>query len=97
MIAVLVDLPDEAPAVRHFYAVAKPDQGRAEWAAVDCATTIGMVSVSPVRGVEPVEAVAALNIHTLKQIGLAAGQVKAMGRRWPRRWLGPAGADIVNK
>jgi hypothetical protein len=91
MIAVMVELADEPLPVRHFYAVAKPDQGRAEWAAVDCATALGMVATSPVGGVEPVEAVAPLALHTVKQIGLAPGQVKAMGRRWPRRWLGPAG------
>jgi hypothetical protein len=45
-----------------------------------------------VRGAEPVEAVAPLGLQTLKQMGLAPGQVQAQGRRWPRRWLGPAGA-----
>ncbi len=92
MIAVLVEIEGEPGPARHFYAVAKPDQGRAEWAAVDCATTLGMVATSPVRGIEPVEAVAPLSIHTLRQIGLPPGQSKPMGRRWPRRWLGPVGA-----
>ena len=95
MIAVMVELPDGGAAVRHFYAVAKPDQGRAEWAAVDCATAVGLVATSPVGGVEPVAAVAALSPALVKQIGLADGQVRALGPRWPRRWLGPQGAGVA--
>jgi hypothetical protein len=90
MIGVMVELPDTSAAVRHFYAVAKPDQARAEWAAVDCATALGRVATSPVGGEEPVKAMAPLPASTLRQFGVADGTVKALGWRWPRRWLPPA-------
>jgi hypothetical protein len=92
MIAVLVELPGAAAPVRHFYAVAKPDQGRAEWAAVDQATALGLVATSPLNGMEPVEAVSPLSAALIRQIGLAAGESRALGWRWPRRWLGPQGS-----
>ena len=97
MIAVLVEAPDAAAPVRHFYAVAKPDQGRAEWAAVDCATAAGPVAASPYRGMEPVEAIAPLAAPTVRQMGLAAGGTRALGARWPRRWLGPQGASAADE
>ena len=97
MIAVMVEPADGGGAVRHFYAVAKPDQGRAEWAAVDCATAFGLVATSPIGGLEPVAAVAPLTPALVKQIGLADGQVRALGPRWPRRWLGPQGAGVVQE
>ena len=97
MIAVLVELPGEAAPARCFYAVAKPDQGRAEWAAVDRATALGPVATSPVRGVEPVQAIAPLGADTVRQMGLASGQAKALVTRLPRRWLGPMSAASADE
>ena len=89
MIGVMVELPDAALPVRHFYAVAKPDQARAEWAAVDCATALGRVATSPVGGEEPVKALSPLPAALLKSFGVADGTVKALGRKLPRRWMPP--------
>jgi hypothetical protein len=86
IIGIMVE-PAGSPAVRHFFAVAKPDRAQAEWAAVDLAVAEGGVSPSPVGGVEPVDAVGALSAATLKAMGLAAGEIRALGVRWPRRWL----------
>jgi hypothetical protein len=35
-----------------------------------------------------VEAVAALSPDVARAMGLKDGQVKALGSRWPRRWIG---------
>jgi hypothetical protein len=90
MIGVMVETPEAVLPVRHFYAVARSDQARAEWAAIDCATALGRVATSPVGGEEPVKALAPLPASLLKQFGVADGAVKALGWRWPRRWLPPA-------
>ena len=87
MVGVMVELADEPEPVRHFYAVGHDDRSRAEWAAIDQALTIGAVAVSPVAGVEPVEAVAKLTPKTIRRFGLAEGRVQPLGRLWPRRWL----------
>ena len=87
MIGVMVEAEAGAPAVRQYYAVARPDRNRAEWAAVDQALILGAVATSPSGGNEPVEAVAPLQAATLKAMGLAPGQVRPLGPRWPRRWL----------
>lgn len=87
MIAVMVEAERGAAAVRQYFAVAKPDRNRAEWAAVDLALSLGAVATSPSGGNEPVEAVAPLSAGTCKAMGLATGQVRALGPRWPRRWL----------
>jgi hypothetical protein len=87
MIAVMVEAERGAAPVRQYYAVARPDRNRAEWAAVDLALTLGAVATSPSGGNEPVEAVAPLTAGTCTAMGLAAGQVRALGPRWPRRWL----------
>lgn len=92
MIAVLLTPEGEAEPVRCWFAVGKPDQQRAEWAAVDCALPLGRVATSPLRGVEPVEAVSLLPDRVVRVMGLAAGEVKALGRRIPRRWLAMAAA-----
>lgn len=88
MIGVLVDMAGEPAPVRHFFAVAKPDRARAEWAAVDRASDAGAISVSPSGGQEPVEALALISAATLAAMGLADGETRALGRRWPRRWIG---------
>jgi hypothetical protein len=86
LIGVLLNSGGEGP-VRHFYAIAQPDRARAEWAAADYALTEGAVAVSPHGGVEPVEAVCELSQAALKSLALRPGQVKALGWKWPRRWV----------
>lgn len=76
----------EAP-VRLYFAVARPDQARAEWAAVDLAVAAGRVATSPVGGVEPVQAVGPITATVAGRMALAAGAAKALGPRSPRRWL----------
>ncbi len=88
MIGVLVDVADEAAPTRHFFAVAKPDQARAEWAALDRASGAGAIAASPFGGMEPVEAIGPISAGTLKAMGLAPGETRALGRKWPRRWIG---------
>lgn len=88
MVGVMVELADEAEPVRHYYAVGHEDRSRAEWAAIDQALTIGAVAMSPVDGIEPVEAFARLSARTVRRLALAPGRVHPLGRLWPRRWLG---------
>jgi len=91
VIGVMVELPGESTAVRHFFAIGRPDRAQAEWAAVDRALLLGRVASSPVGGLEPVHAVAALSGQKMIALGLAASQVRDLGWRWPRRWVtGPS-------
>ena len=87
MIAVMVELAGERAPLRHFYAVAHEDRAKAEWTAVDHALGLGCIPGSPIKGVEPVQAIAALSAHKMDQLGLSKGQVRALGRQWPRRWV----------
>jgi hypothetical protein len=87
MIGVLLELDDEPNPLRHFYAVAQPDQARAEWAAADRALLAGVIASSPYGGMEPVEALGALSGHALRHLALQPGQTKELGRKWPRRFL----------
>jgi hypothetical protein len=87
IIGVLLDAAGEPEAVRHYFAVGQADQARAEWAATDRALAEGSVSTSPKDGVEPVEAVGALAERAARGLGLRAGEVRSLGRAWPRRWL----------
>ena len=87
MIGVLLELEDEPEPLRHFYAVAQPDQSRAEWAAADRALLAGIIASSPYGGMEPVEAVRALSGPALRLLGLKPGQLKAFGRKLPRGFL----------
>jgi len=87
MIGVMVELAGEPKALRHFFAVGADDRARAEWKAVDGALLIGRVATSPVGGLEPVHAVAAISPHTVGALALKSGEVRPLGRRWPRRWL----------
>ena len=48
---------------------------------------IGQVASSPVQGLEPVHVIGALNPRTVKSLGLKPGEVRALGWKWPRRWL----------
>lgn len=87
MIGVLVETPGEPQPTRHFYAVSRADRARAEWAAADQALGVGAIAASPYAGMEPVEAVAALSARAIALLGLDEGEMKALGTRWPRRWL----------
>ena len=55
---------------------------------LDAAVALGRVATSPVRGHEPVQALAEIQAPVGQANGLAAGQVKPLGARWPRRWIG---------
>jgi hypothetical protein len=87
MVGVMLELPDEAAPVRHFFAVGHEDRSRAEWAAIDQALVVGAVATSPIGGVEPVEAFARLSPRVVRRMNLAPGRVQPLGRLWPRRWL----------
>ena len=87
MIGVMVELAGEPAPVRHFFAVAQEDQAKAEWTAVDHALSLGSLAGSPFKGVEPVQAIAPLTPHKINLLGLSRGQVRALGRTWPRRWV----------
>ncbi len=87
MIGVMVELPGEAIPLRHFYAVGQLDRAQAEWAAIDQAMVIGPIATSPVAGLEPVHMVAQLSAHTIRMQALRIGEVRALGRNWPHRWI----------
>jgi hypothetical protein len=48
----------------------------------------GEVASSPVAGAEPVEALRPLTRARMGVLGLAPGEVRELGSRYPRRWLG---------
>jgi hypothetical protein len=87
MIGVMVELAGEPVALRHFFAVGHEDRAKAEWRAIDQALLIGKVATSPVGGLEPVHMVSELTPHTVGRLALKPGEVRALGWRWPRRWL----------
>jgi uncharacterized membrane protein len=87
LIGVMVELADEPVALRHFFAVGHEDRTKAEWRAIDAALLIGHVAVSPVGGLEPVHAVSELTAKTAGMLGLKPSEVRALGWRWPRRWV----------
>jgi hypothetical protein len=97
LIGVMVELPGEPLALRHFFAVGNDDRAKAEWTAIDRALLIGPVSASPVRGLEPVHAISELSAGTVGALALKSGEVRSLGWRWPRRWtsLEPSVADRV--
>jgi hypothetical protein len=80
-------MPGEAAPVRQFYAVAHDDRARAEWAAADRAMLLGDIASSPFKGTEPVETMTQLARTTFDWSGLTKGEVRALGVKWPRRWL----------
>ncbi len=88
MIGVMVELADEPAALRHFFAVGKEERAQAEWKAIDHALSIGRVATSPVGGLEPVHAVGPVSPRIAGVLALKPGEVRALGRRWPRRWIG---------
>jgi hypothetical protein len=85
LIGVMVELEDERVPQRHFFAVGVEDRAKAEWRAIDRAMLTGRVASSPVGGLEPVHAIAELTGKAAAGLALAPGEVKALGRRWPRR------------
>lgn len=87
MIAVMVELEGEPQPVRHFFAVGLEERARAEWKAIDRAMQLGPVATSPVGGLEPVHAVAELPAKSIERHALKPGEVRPLGRRWPRLWL----------
>jgi uncharacterized membrane protein len=87
LIGVMVELAGEPVALRHFFAVGHEDRAKAEWKAIDHALLIGPVATSPVGGLEPVHAVSELSPRTTKALALKPSEVRALGWRWPRRWL----------
>jgi hypothetical protein len=87
LIGVLVKLADQPMPVRHFWAVGLEDRAKAEWAAADRAMLLGDIASSPHQGTEPVEAMIQLSRTSFSWSGLAGGEVRALGVKWPRRWL----------
>ncbi|CAN7456435.1 hypothetical protein LJR219_003008 [Phenylobacterium sp. LjRoot219] len=75
------------PMQRHYYAVGHADRAKAEWTAVDYAVTAGEVAASPIGGDEPVAALRPLTRLRMTTLGLASGEVRELGWRYPRRWL----------
>jgi hypothetical protein len=87
LIGVLVEVAGEPAPLRHYFAVGHEDQGKSEWTAVDWAGRTGRIASSPIGGLEPVEAIRPLTAAKMKTLGLAQGEVRALGWRHPRRWL----------
>ena len=79
---------DGQPMQRHYYAVGHADRAKAEWTAVDYAVRAGEVAGSPIGGNEPVAALQPLTRTRMATLGLALGEVRELGWRYPRRWLG---------
>ena len=86
VIGVMMAASDQ-PMQRHYYAVGHADRAKAEWPAIDWAVRDGVVASSPVAGAEPVAALQALTRLRMATLGLASGEVRALGWRYPRRWL----------
>jgi hypothetical protein len=87
LIGVLVVPPGERVPVRHFWAIGIGDRARAEWAAADRAMLLGDIASSPYQGTEPVEAMTPLSRNSFSWSGLTEGEARALGVKWPRRWL----------
>lgn len=87
IIGVLVETAGEPKPLLHYFAIGHEDQGKCEWTAVDHASLIGRIAAGPVAGQEPVKAVRPLTVGKMRTLGLADGEVRALGWRHPRRWL----------
>jgi hypothetical protein len=83
----MVALPEEAEPLRHYYAVGHEDRAKAEWTAIDAASSLGDIASSPVKGLEPVQMLAELTPLRMKALGLQPKEIRALGRKLPRRWL----------
>ena len=88
MIGVMVREPGEPGFQRCFFAVGQDDQAKDEWTAIDRAMLLGNVAESPVRGLEPVHTITQLTAQTVRVQALKTGEVRPLGRAWPRRWIG---------
>ena len=88
LIGVVLEIEGERAPLRHYYAIGQADRARAEWAAVDLALTEGRVVSSPVAGMEPVEAINPLSAARMAMLGLKSGEMRVLGWKLPRRWLG---------
>lgn len=86
VIGVMLAPPGQAM-LRHYYAVGHADRAKAEWTAVDWAVRAGEVAAGPLGGTEPVEALRPLTRARMATLGLAPGEVRELGWRYPRRWL----------
>ncbi len=95
LIGVMVELAGEPLPLRHFFAVGHEDRARAEWKAIDRALLIGKVATSPIDSLEPVHAVSELPADAVTKLALKAGEVRSLGRKWPRRWVNAgSGASV---
>jgi hypothetical protein len=87
VIGVMVEVADEPVPLRHYYAIGHEDRAKAEWTALDAAQQVGGIATSPFKGMEPVEMLSELTPARMKRLGLLPREVRALGRKWPRRWL----------
>lgn len=87
LVGVMVEETGQPAPVRHYYAIGFDEQARAEWTAVDLALRIGAVATSPVAGAEPVETLRHIPLPRMRALGLAPGEVRALGWKYPRLWL----------
>jgi len=87
VVGVMVEVAGERLPVRHYFAVGKPDRAQAEWAAVDLAMATGPITSSPSGGREPVEALREVVAYRMRELGLKPGEARALGDKFPRRWL----------
>ena len=87
VIGVMVEVTGEPEPLRHYWAIGHADRAKAEWTALDAALEHGHVATSPFRGLEPVQMLAQLTPARMKALGLKDHEVRALGRKLPRRWL----------
>jgi hypothetical protein len=87
VIGVMVEVAGEPEPLRHYWAIGHEDRAKAEWTALDAALEHGHVTTSPFRGLEPVQMLVQLSPARMKQLGLKDREVRALGRKLPRRWL----------
>jgi hypothetical protein len=87
VVGVMVEIAGERLPVRHYFAVGKADRAQAEWAAVDLAMQAGSIASSPSAGREPVEALREVVAYKMRELGLKSGEARALGDKFPRRWL----------
>jgi hypothetical protein len=87
VIGVMVEVEDEPVPLRHYYAIGHEDRAKAEWTALDAAQQLGGIAASPFRGMEPVQMLGELTPARMRRLGLLPREVRALGRKWPRRWL----------
>lgn len=87
VVAVLLLEPDTKAYAPHYFAVGFPDQGKAEWIAMDRALLLGEAATGPRGGIEPVRAERLLTLSRMKTLGLKPGEVRDLGAPRPRKWI----------